>query len=172
MTVLNPDHLFEQAEYLAERRVRGRPREVDIRRAISTAYYGLFHFTLARMADLLVGASLRPTQIYQLAYRSVSHKTLRDLCNEALKARPSQRFSQFLPPGGFGPDVKAFSAGATELQERRHTADYDPTESLLSTDAQSAVTTARTARSHFMAAGSDEQRTFLCLLAFPPRGPA
>jgi len=37
--------LLEQAAHLASRE-RGRPRQVSLRRAISTAYYSLFHLVI------------------------------------------------------------------------------------------------------------------------------
>src|SRR5215216_7618181 len=45
VAILNPEHLFDQAEKLILSPPAGRPRQVDIRRAISAAYYGVFHAT-------------------------------------------------------------------------------------------------------------------------------
>jgi hypothetical protein len=45
VAVLNPSHLFEQANKLVAIQV-GPPRQVDIRRAISAAYYATFHATM------------------------------------------------------------------------------------------------------------------------------
>jgi hypothetical protein len=161
MPILNPDHLFEQAERLADPQSPGRRRQVDVRRAVSAAYYGLFHFTLAQLADLLMGASLRSTKVYSLAYRSVSHQRLREFCSEVRKATPPPRYNPYLPSEGFGADLKQFAGAAVELQQRRHDADYDPAERFLTTDARAAVDTARAARSRFLAASADQQRAFL-----------
>jgi hypothetical protein len=49
----------------------GPRRQVDIRRAISVAYYGLFHFTLTAADDEVVGSSQRATTRYALVYRSL-----------------------------------------------------------------------------------------------------
>jgi hypothetical protein len=40
-----PDDLLEQARHLANREKR-RPRQASLRRAVSTAYYGLFHLLI------------------------------------------------------------------------------------------------------------------------------
>ena len=50
VAVLNPDHFFEQADTLMAPPA-GAPRQVDLRRAISNAYYGVFHAILAAAAD-------------------------------------------------------------------------------------------------------------------------
>jgi hypothetical protein len=39
------EHLLEQAEHLAKRE-RNRPRQASLRRAVSTAYYALFHLLI------------------------------------------------------------------------------------------------------------------------------
>jgi len=58
VATLNPDHLFEQAERLVAPPPAGPPRQVDLRRAISAAYYGLFHFCLIAAADEFVDAAI------------------------------------------------------------------------------------------------------------------
>jgi hypothetical protein len=50
------DDLLDLADYLA-RRESGRPKQVSLRRAIATAYYGLFHALAFLCADTLVGWS-------------------------------------------------------------------------------------------------------------------
>jgi hypothetical protein len=50
VTILNPDHLLEQADKLISPPAAGPPRQVDLRRAISSAYYGLFHSCLTAAA--------------------------------------------------------------------------------------------------------------------------
>lgn len=69
MAVLNPSHLFEQANKLIAIQV-GPPRQVDIRRAISAAYYATFHATITAAADQFIGVTNRDTSRYGLVYRS------------------------------------------------------------------------------------------------------
>jgi len=45
-----PDHLLEQAHHLAKRE-RNRPRQASLRRAVSTAYYALFHLLISEAAS-------------------------------------------------------------------------------------------------------------------------
>lgn len=126
MTLLNAQHFFERATRLAASQSSGPPRQVDLRRAISDAYYGIFHATLAAAADQFVGVSKRSTSEYVRVYRSFSHGAVRELCSEVKKPALSRSLVRHVPPGGFGLDLKAYAEGLFELQEKRLSADYDP----------------------------------------------
>ena len=59
MAKINPDHLLDQAARLLEPRlVASLIRQVDRRRAISSAYYAVFHLVAGALADELVGTTL------------------------------------------------------------------------------------------------------------------
>jgi len=168
LAILNPDHLFEQAEKLITSQV-GRPRQVDIRRAISAAYYAIFHAIITAAADQFAGATNRDRSQYGLIYRSVSHMWLRDLCREVRKPRLSNKFKPYAPATGFDADIAAFAAAAVDLQEKRHSADYDVMVRMNSSDAALAIATARAALKRFRRATQPQRLAFLSLLLFPPR---
>lgn len=169
MAILNPEHLFEQAENLAAAPEAGPPRQVDVRRAISAAYYGVFHATATAAADQFVGVTKRSTSQYGLVYRALDHKWLRDLCDDLKKQTPPQRYGPHLPPNGFGANIVAFATAVVELQEKRHAADYDPMVRVKTLDAQLAIRTARAAVARFNNASPKRRKAFLTLLLFPPR---
>jgi hypothetical protein len=73
VAILNPDHLFEQADKLIAPQI-GRPRQADVRRAISSAYYGIFHAVATKAVDQVIGATNRDKAHYGLAYRSIANK--------------------------------------------------------------------------------------------------
>jgi hypothetical protein len=168
MAVLNPDHLLDQADRLSTQPAGGAPRQADLRRAISTAYYALFHAVLTDVADGFVGRNQRHTPRYALVYRSVDHKALRKLCEDLVKATPPQRYSGHMPRGGFGPDLTALANAVLDLQEKRHLADYDPLFRARTLDSALAVATARAALLRFRAATRTQRKAFLSLLVFPP----
>lgn len=168
MAILNPEHLFEQADWLIARQ-SGRPRQVDIRRAISAAYYGLFHAIVTAAADQFVGVTNRDRSHYGLVYRSVDHKWLRDLCKEVQKPTLTNRFKPYEPRHGFGQNIVAFAIAAVELQEKRHAADYDVMVRMNQSDAALAIGTARAALRRFNGASKRRRVAFLSLLLFPPR---
>jgi uncharacterized protein (UPF0332 family) len=171
MPILNPDHLFEQAERLAASRTAGAPRQVDLRRAISAAYYGLFHAVLALAADQFLGTApaIRKSRRYALVYRSVDHAAIRSLCVEVAKSTPTMKYKPHVPQGGFGPSLTAFAIAFQELQEARHKSDYDPLYRLKASDARSAVSTARSALRRLKKAPAPKREMFLTLLLFSPR---
>jgi hypothetical protein len=168
VAVLNPNHLFEQASKLITIQV-GPPRQVDIRRAISAAYYATFHATITAAADQFIGATHRDTSRYGLVCRSVSHAWLRDLCREVQKPTLSNRFKPHAPSNGFGANITAFAAAVVELQEKRHAADYDVMIRMNKSDAVLAISTAKAALRRFDKASKARRLAYLSVLLFPPR---
>ncbi len=168
MAVLNPNHLFEQANELITIQA-GPPRQVDIRRAISAAYYATFHATITAAADQFIGVTNRDTSRFGLVYRSVSHAWLRDLCKEVQKPTLSNKFKPHAPSNGFGPNITAFAAAVVELQEKRHAADYDVMIRMNKSDAVLAISTAKAALRRFNKASKARRLAYLSVLLFPPR---
>src|SRR5262249_27390493 len=157
---------LDQADRLISPPAGGAPRQADLRRAISTAYYALFHAILTEAADDFVGVKHRASPRYSLLYRSVNHISLRDLCQDVVKAKLPQRYSGYAPSGGFGPDLVAVASAVIELQEKRHSADYDPLFRVSTSDAILAVATARTALGRFRGGSRGSLRSFLSLVVF------
>ena len=169
MSVLKYSHFFDQADKLVAAPSSGALRQVDLRRAISSAYYGLFHFTLTALADEFVGVTQRATSRYALVYRKLDHSTLKEICADLAKQTQPQKYKAYLPKNGIGSDLQAFATAAVELQEKRHRADYNPEPRFRISDAKAAIGTARSAVQYFTRAGQDRQKAFLTLLLCPPR---
>jgi len=169
MPVPNPDHLLDQADRLIAPQGRGAPRQADLRRAISAAYYSVFHAIVTNATDDLVGSTQRQTPRYALIYRHIEHKALRSLCEDVKKPSLPARYSKLAPTGGFGPDLIGVAAAVLDLQEKRHLADYDPLFRVGISDAALAVATGRTALVRFRNAPSEPKKVFLSLLVFSPR---
>ena len=74
-----------------------------------------------------------------------------------------------MPKGGIGPDLMALAAAVVDLQEKRHSADYDPLFHVSTSDATFAVQAARTALARFRNVTHGPRKLFLSLLSFPPR---
>jgi hypothetical protein len=147
----------------------GPPRQADLRRAVSTAYYALFHFVLTEAADEFAGFNRRGTKQYSLAYRSIDHRTLREVSVEVGKSSPSLKYRPYVPADGFDPIIREVALGAVELQQSRLRADYDPDARFARSDVQISVETARRTTGSFRSGDRELRRTFLALLLFPPR---
>ena len=119
---MNPYDLIRIARHLATGGVsgnRGRPRQADLRRAVSTAYYALFHALSHCCADTLAGAtpSHRRQSGWQLVYRSLEHGSARNRLGNQGEMR------------AFPPEIRNFGHRFAEMQRQRHLADYNPAES-------------------------------------------
>lgn len=158
MTIPNPEHLLEQAEKLVG------PRQADNRRAISSAYYALFHATSMTAADAVVGMTNRQSERYALVYRSINHGSVLAVCEAIAKDRPGLQ-----PAAGFSENFKRFAEALADLQRNRHRADYDPLPGFSRTDALLTIRKARTAFGQFKAASEEERLVFGNLLLFSRR---
>lgn len=108
-----PDDLLEQAHHLAKREPK-RPRKASLRRAISTAYYALFHLlTMEAVSNWRIAAQ-RP-----ILARIFEHNKMRAASGRAANA----------PFPGEDPAVVAHlrnvASAFHELHEDRQIADYD-----------------------------------------------
>jgi hypothetical protein len=112
------DDLLEQAKHLANREPR-RPKQASLRRAISTAYYALFHLRVDEATKLLaVDSKLR-----KLAGRSLAHDEMKQASNSfrstGLPLHVSAVAGTAVPP-----DLQLVAEVFVDLQETRHDADY------------------------------------------------
>jgi hypothetical protein len=89
----------------------GRPRRTSLRRAISSAYYALFHALAVLCADQLVGYS-KLWEVYIPIYRTLDHGRAKEVFKRISYSR--------------GPHIAFIGQTFILLQERRYTADYDP----------------------------------------------
>lgn len=83
----DPEEFLQQADALAG---NSSATQVDLRRAISAAYYAVFHFCLAAGTDMILGAGASASARYSIVYRSVDHARLRGLC-EQLKVEKTHK---------------------------------------------------------------------------------
>src|SRR5882672_3162989 len=110
------DDLLEQAEHLANREAEN-PLQASLRRAISSAYYALFHLLIAESVSQWGIADQRP----QLA-RIFEHTKMNSASTRVLN-------TNLFPFTGQDPAIvghlKTVAATFCELYEHRQTADYD-----------------------------------------------
>lgn len=92
-------------------------RQVALRRAVSGAYYAVFHALCAVCADEMVGWS--QTGTLDPIYRTLDHRTVR----KRLAGAKAAAIADALPRIG---------ASFANLQDHRHNADYEPPKRLYS----------------------------------------
>ena len=117
---MDPRDLLSIAHELAGGLVggrRGRPRQTELRRALSAAYHAMFHTLASFCANQLAGSTpvRRRSPAWVQAYRALEHGRARD------RLMNSSGMSQF-------PDeYRDFGQQFVNMQDVRHSADYDPT---------------------------------------------
>lgn len=162
--MIEPDQLLDVATLLAAPPQRGAPRQARLRRAISSAYYALFHCFVMAGADLLAGANSRSSQRYLVIYRSFEHKRIADICRQVAAGRVATDTGN-----PFHATLRECAASFVELQEGRHDADYDPSKKFALSDAQVAISKAIVAIQRLNASPAAERFLFLTLLHFKLR---
>ena len=106
---MNSPDLIEASRALTESG-RGRPTQARLRRAVSTAYYAVFHALAASVADLFIGR--RRNRAWHRAYRALEHGRAKGACQQG---RAMREF-----PAG----IRAFAKAFVVLQIERQRADY------------------------------------------------
>lgn len=121
-----PLDLLSQARQLAAQE-RHRPKQASLRRAVSSAYYALFHFICEESVKLFAGAAHQDRAKRDLARRAIAHTRLKDVCLEFQKITPRLLLRSFWPALSIAndPDFAILCGNLIDLQEARHTADYD-----------------------------------------------
>lgn len=157
--------LLDQARTLLGTK-KGAPRQADLRRAVASAHYAVFHHLVRSCADHIAGKSRRKTAEYRLVYRSFQHSHLRSICDEAKKTSLPARLTTACGLGSFGTELRECAELFITLQDTRHAADYDPQERFSKLLAEQLITDAVTAILRFEAAPEQERRALIYLFSF------
>ncbi len=133
--------LLAQARVLANREPR-RPKQSTLRRAVSTAYYALFHLLIDEGTALIIGGANQRLSLRHFAARSFIHGRMKNVCEEFRKSKPRSPqlqllWPQFNPPANA--DLSTVVDAFVQLQEQRHDADYNLSRSFTRSEAMLAV---------------------------------
>ena len=147
---------------------RGAPKQIDLRRAISAAYYALFHCFLRAAADDLIGvtAKAQRSASYLLVYRAFEHSTMRQICQDAAKPKLPPKLAIALAIEQFPKEIRYAANVFADLQDLRHKADYNPHFRFYKSDAIDAAVRAAFATTQFEAADKETRRLFLLSMLF------
>lgn len=150
-------HLIVTARKLAKGSPR-RPRQADLRRAISTAYYAVFHGLAENAANHLVGSAStsRNSPAWAQLFRTLDHGLAKARC-ESAQAR------------AFSAPICACADAFVQLQISRHRADYDPLVRFSRADALDAVALAERALTSLRGAPREERAAFAVHLIYRDR---
>lgn len=134
-----------------------KPRQADLRRATSTAYYALFHAFAQSSADLLVGTgAARSDGAWTQTYRALDHGFAKKACGQASAL-------------SFPTDIVNAADQFVLLQEERHSADYDPDARYTRAQVLQLIQDAESAIAALKNAPKKDQRAFAVLLMLKRR---
>ena len=138
---------------------RGRPQQIQLRKAISAAYYAMFHALARSNADSLIGASpqFRRLSAWTQTYRALDHGFAKSRMQSGLNT--------------FAPAIRNFGLTFIYLQNWRHRADYDPNAEFSRADAVNLIDRAEAAIIAFEAADLTERKAFAAHVLFRVRTP-
>jgi uncharacterized protein (UPF0332 family) len=158
--------LLAQARHLCNREPK-KPKQASLRRAISTAYYALFHCFIAGATATLVPSrhrSLRP-----LLGRAFTHKGMADACKRLINhAANPKAMTAFMGAVTCSPALLASADAFGELQQARHEADYNTARRFARSEAIELVELAESAVVAFDAALDDPHGVLLQLAFLDP----
>ncbi len=150
---MNPRDLVRIARQLASGAVggnRGRPRQTELRRAVSAAYYALFHTLALSSANALAGSSgaSRNQPAWRQTYRALEHGHARNQCLN----RPAMSV--------FSVEIQDFGLLFVRMQSQRHSADYDPYARFSRANVMHLIDATGEAISRFENAAAADRRSF------------
>jgi uncharacterized protein (UPF0332 family) len=136
-----PEDLLEHANDLCQLNPGAVPRQADLRRAVSAAYYALFHLLTMEAANNWTHESQR----YRFA-RFFDHGPMSKRCDEVkkrLKERPGNKPND--PETGAYAKLQTVADAFIDLQDKRESADYDNSRQWTQSEALEAVVLSKTA---------------------------
>ena len=110
------DDLIHHAVFLSELNLPHEPKQVDLRRAVSAAYYGLFHLLTTEAAQ-----NWKHQHQRDRFARMFDHGRMKT-CSSKVSSRPLPVGPAEIP---IATDLKLVADSFVKLQQDRHTADYD-----------------------------------------------
>ena len=135
-----------------------RPTQADLRRAVSTAYYALFHCLAAAAAGLLTGTGSRSPEWRQV-HRALEHGKARSACQQQGAIRT------------FPMEIQRFAKAFIELQKARQKADYAFEGAYFQREVLVVIDTAEDAMDRFERADVRHRRSFAVHALFKRRQP-
>jgi hypothetical protein len=161
---VQPRQLLEQANFLASTGsgpgASGRPRDVDLRRAISASYYAVFHEITARCVEDLAGATRHELR------RKMQHAQIDQFSkwvNQAGSAGPKELRPVFEDLAKVAA-IRDFADSFVQLIALRHAADYDHLSRFTRSNVLNSVEMARFCRQAIGRIRAPHRRLFMTTL--------
>lgn len=129
-----------------------------LKRAVSTAYYGMFHALSKSNADVLVSATPAgpDIELWLDIYRTLDHREAKDKLASYRQKSPV-------------PEVSNFAAVFAGMQTHRHNADYNPLRSFTRAEVSTMIDRAEAATKAFWSLAPQRRRALAAGLLVPTK---
>ncbi|MEO1369267.1 MAG: hypothetical protein AAFX50_18980 [Acidobacteriota bacterium] len=115
--------LLKQARQLAMKEPL-KPRQASLRRAVSAAYYALFHLLIDEATGRLISGEQR-RRLRQVLGRAFGHAEMKIVARGFANGGVSRKLQPALAGEPVQDELKNVAAAFVDLQAARHEADYD-----------------------------------------------
>jgi len=160
------DDLLHQAYHLAAVDP-AKPKQANLRRAISAAYYALFHRLIWDCAHRM--SPKAPPHLSLRMTRAFVHVEMKQVCRSIVAGNPSEAVQE-LQPDGFSNQLRNVARIFVVMQEARHQADYDLAKIYSRTETVKLLNEVKIASAQWSAIRSrPEANVFLAALLFAGR---
>lgn len=116
--------LLDQADHLATVDLR-RPRHANLRRAVSAAYYSLFHLFVDEATMMMFGGTGSRKDFRNVLARGFSHASMRDTCRSFAGGTLPTGIAATVGQINIPSDLQTAAEIFVQLQQYRHHADYN-----------------------------------------------
>lgn len=164
--------LIEQARTLAQLD-SGKPKQVNLRRAVSSLYYAFFHYLVDEACLALIGAQHAQRGYRHSLARAFVHATMKAACSSFAAANLPPTITKPLPRVAKGnylvaKPIQRIASVFKELQEKRHVANYELSERFRRSEVQSLIGQVDSAIQNFARLPASDDRHFflVCLLTW------
>jgi hypothetical protein len=162
--------LLAVARLLTTTAERAALTDAQLRRAVSTAYYAVFHRVLKAAAERFMGQDQTKTAGYAWLYRGFDHRTMRTVCEALQVPTLRDKYRRGLDRSAVSRDMQDFATNFGVLQDARQLADYDPAAEFLPASVASLIDVAAAAIDASERTAADEQADVLALMLVGARG--
>ena len=128
--------LLAQARHLLRKEPR-RPKQASLRRAVSTAYYALFHLLVHESSKRLVSGAAH-ARLRALSARAYEHGVMKQASRAFASGGLPPNLQTVLPQGAPA-EIREIAEIFVDVQEARHAADYDVTLKLTRNETQELI---------------------------------
>ena len=155
--MIDPQELIDTCYKLSPQAGNPPPSQADMRRAISTAYYALFHTLAASNAELIAGPpeSNMSSYAWERVYRRLDHGRAQNNLRAAVN---------LLSQTG-----ENFARTFIDLHDQRQEADYNPNARVTRSDTINIIARAQTAIREFAQITQEERRLLAAQSMFDRR---